>query len=280
MIRHLLGIIAAIALIIVCTLLPFFPGRYDPLAVPLSAMAQAIGILGLVLAPFGLLWLAADRSPRLAQWRHVFSAITLIVLLLVWAGVCLVLLVHSGFVLGLAALALFIYATYKVWPRIRRTGDTTTKSQSALPFYLIIVPVAVVLLQFALVAPAIEFSRNRAILNSAPLIAAIENYRTKNGRYPTSILAEWPDFWPGVIGVSEYRYEPHGDAYNLVFEQFAYHFGTREFVMYNPRDEHAMTAHAIDILELTPQQLALERTRGHYAVNNSPHPHWKYFWFD
>ena len=111
MIRHLLGIIAAIAFIIVCTLLPFFPGRYDPLAVPLSAMAQAIGILGLVLAPFGLLWLAADRSPRLAQWRHVFSAITLIVLLLVWAGVCLVLLVHSGFVLGLAALALIIYAT-------------------------------------------------------------------------------------------------------------------------------------------------------------------------
>jgi hypothetical protein len=94
-------------------------------------------------------------------------------------------------------------------------------------------------------------------------------------------LSEWPDdYRPGVIGIEEYQYERHGDAYNLVFEQFALHFGTREFVIYNPHDEQAMTAHKRDLLELTPEQLSLEQTRGHYAVHDAGHPHWKYFWFD
>jgi hypothetical protein len=138
----------------------------------------------------------------------------------------------------------------------------------------------VALLQWVFVERAIESSRNRAILNSAPVISAIENYRARNGKYPASLLAEWPDFKPDVVGIREYRYEPHGEAYNLVFEQFNYRFGTREFVVYNPRDEHVMTAHASDILELTPEQLVVERTRGHHARHDLPQPHWKIFWFD
>ena len=50
--------------------------------------------------------------------------------------------------------------------------------------------------------------------------------------------------------------------------------------MYNPRDQQAMTSHKMDRLQLTPQELALEQRRGHYAVHDAPHPHWKYFWFD
>ena len=155
-----------------------------------------------------------------------------------------------------------------------------TTGASVLPFYLIAVPVVVALMQFMFVERAIEYSRNRAINNSAPLIAAIEEYRTRNGHYPASLLAEWPDYLPRVIGISQYHYQPHGDAYNLVFEQFNYRVGTREFVVYNPRDEQVMTAHARDILEFTPSQLALERTRGHYAQHDLPQPHWKSFLFD
>ncbi len=50
--------------------------------------------------------------------------------------------------------------------------------------------------------------------------------------------------------------------------------------MYNPRDEQAMTSHKFDRLRLTPQELLLEQSRGHYAVHDAPHLHWKYFWFD
>lgn len=280
MIKHLFGIVAVIILIVVATLLPFLPGRYDGLAIPLSAVAQALGIVGLVLVPFNLLWIVADRSSRLVQRRVVFASLALAASLIVWLGVFIVAVVHSGYALGFIILALWLFFLFRAWVWLRRIRGVTTHSPSALPYYLVIVPVVVVVLQFTLLERAVEFSRTRAIQNSAPLIAAIERYRTTNGRYPLSLHTVQPDYLPGVVGVERYRYEPHGEAYNLFFEQYSHRFGTQEFVVYNPRDEQVMTVHAMDLLEMTPQQLALDRTRGHYAVHDAPQPHWKYFWFD
>jgi hypothetical protein len=137
-----------------------------------------------------------------------------------------------------------------------------------------------VLLQRAVAEPATEFSRDRAIRSSAQLIADIEQYRASHGRYPTSLLSVWEDYLPGLIGIKEYHDEPRGDAYNLFFEQLSFRFGTREFVMYSPRDEHALTSHKMDLLQLTPEALVVEQSRGHYALHDAPQPHWKYFWFD
>lgn len=277
MIKHIVGIVAAIAFTFFCTLLPFLPGSYDGLAVALSEMAHMFGILGLLLVPIGLLWIAADRSKRLDQKRHLFPLLALIASTLVWAGFWFAAVVQSGLVLGFVVVAVWVCVLRKAWSNFRqRLPDRV----SAVPFYLVAVPIVVALLQWAFVERAIESSRNRAIQNSAPLLAAIEEYRARNGKYPTSLLAELPDYGPHVIGIREYRYEPHGEGYNLVFEQFNYRFGTREFVVYNPRDEHVMTAHASDILELTPEQLVVERTRGHHARHDLPQPHWKLFWFD
>ena len=278
MTKHILGIVAAVGFVVLCTLLPFLPGSYDGLAVALSEMAHMFGTVGLLLVPIGLLWIAADRSARLVQKRHLFPLLALIASTLVWAALWLAAVVQSGFVFGFVIIALWIWVIWKAWSNFRRNGSSARVN--ALPFYLVAVPVVVALLQWAFVELAIESSRNRAILNSAPLIAAIENYRARNGKYPTSLLAEIPDYGPHVIGIREYRYEPHGDGYNLVFEQFNYRFGTREFIVYNPLDEHVMTAHAADILELTPEQLVVERTRGHYARHDLPQPRWKVFWFD
>lgn len=221
--------------------------------------------------------MAADRIPRLARMRSMFAFVALGAASLVWALVSLVAVVQSGFMLGLASLAVWIYAARRIWRGLKRMESAIP---AALPLSLVLVPVAIVLLQWALRDPAVEFSRNRAIQNSAPLITAIEQYYATHGQYPASLLAVWPDYSPGVIGIKEYRYEPHGAAYNLVFEQFTYRLGTREFVVYNPLDEHIMTSHAMDLLRLTPEQLTLERTRGHYARNDAAYPHWKYFWFD
>jgi hypothetical protein len=279
MIKHLLGLVAAIAFVLFCTLFPFLPGRYDPLAIPVSAMAQAGALLGLALVPFGLLWILADRSPRLAQKRAVFILLATAASTLAWIGVFFAGLTMSGYTLGVVVLVLWVLFLKRVYGWFKQRGSTA-QTRSALPYYLVIVPVVVVLLQFALLKRAVEFSRNRAIENSAPLIGAIEDYRVANGRYPASLHASWPDFLPYVVGIEQYHYEPHGESYNLFFEQFAYSFGTQEYVMYNPRDEHVMTSHAMDLLELTPEQLAVERTRGHHARNDAPQPHWKYFWFD
>jgi hypothetical protein len=39
----------------------------------------------------------------------------------------------------------------------------------------------------------------------------------------------------GIVGIKEYLYEPSGDTYTVIFEQIALNFGTREFVISNPR---------------------------------------------
>jgi hypothetical protein len=149
-----------------------------------------------------------------------------------------------------------------------------------MPVYLIVVPAAAAILQAALAGTATEFGRDRAIRNSARLIADIEQYRAARGHYPPSLLSVNKDYHPSVIGIDRYQYEPSGDAYNLFFEQFTFRLGTREFVMYSPFDQHAMTSHAMDLLQLTPAELELDQTRGHNALHATPYPHWKYFWFD
>jgi hypothetical protein len=277
---HALGIGAAIACITGVTLLPFFPGRYDSLAAPLSLMAQVFGIVGLLLVPVGALWLAAGYSSRLGRRQYAIATAALIVSSIVWLAVALAALVSSGASLAIASLALWSFIVARLLPRLTRLKTAPPRAVNAAACYLLTVPLVVALLQKALVAPMIESSRNRAIRNSAQLIADIEQYRAVNGRYPASLLSVWEDYLPGVIGIREYWYEPSGEAYNVVFEQPALNFGTREFVVYNPRDEQGLTSHKLDRARLTPAQLVVEQTRGHYAVHDAAHPHWKYFWFD
>lgn len=255
LLTHSLAIAIATAGVVLGTLLPFLPGPYDSLAVPLSVMPQIFGMVGLLLVPVGALWVASGYWRRLAVKQYGIAIAALIASSVVWLIVSLGGLVSSGLLLALGAIALWIVLVSIVLPRLRRLKGATLRSTSPVAFYLIIVPVAVALLQMAVVAPAIEFSRSRAIRNSARLIADIEQYRAANGRYPASLLSVWEDYLPGVIGIKEYHYEPSGNAYNLFFEQLAFHFGTREFVMYNPRDQQVLTSYKVDRLQLTPQEL-------------------------
>jgi hypothetical protein len=277
MVTHAFGIVAVIAGIMLCTVLPFLPGRYDTLAVPLSDMAQIFGKGGLLLVPVGALWMAAEFGGRLAGTRYRFAVATLIVSALVWALVSLIALIHSV-ILGIAAIAVFACAMSKVIPALRRLTTAGPGRPGLVALYLIVGPVVVLILQMALANRVTEFGRGRAIRNSAPLIAEIERYHAQHGRYPASLLALWIDHSPSVIGVSEYRYEPSGDAYNLAFEACTFILGTREIVMYNPRDEQVATSHATDLLRWTAGELELRR--GYYAVHDAPQPHWKYYWFD
>jgi len=277
---HCLGMTAAIAGIILGTLLPFLPGRYDSLAVPVSGMAQIFGTVGLLLVPVGALWVASGYWSRLAGKQYGIAITALIASSFVWLIVSLSALM-SSLLLGLGVIGLWIYVVARVLPRLKLLKSATTQPTSAVAFYLLFVPVAVVLLQLAVVGSAVEFSRNRAITNSAELIREIEEYRNANGHYPKSLLAEHQDYQPSVIGINQYYYEPSGDAYNLFFEQPTFLLanpGTREFVVYNKRDQQTMIAHDSDILRWTPEQL--QQRRGWYAVHDTSRPHWKYFWLD
>jgi len=140
---------------------------------------------------------------------------------------------------------------------------------------------AVLIFQIAAAAPLTAASRARAIASSAEMIANIEAYREAQGRYPNSLLGVWKDYYPRVVGVERYYYRPERDAYNLYFEQPRFlldNIGTREFVVYNPRDEHFMVSHPSCMLRLTPAQFA--SYGGWYEVHDAETDHWRYFWFD
>jgi hypothetical protein len=267
-IRHALGIVAAIAVIVLCTLRPFLPGRYDALAVPLSQMSVAFGIVGLLLVPFGAAWAASIHWSRFASKRALCARGAAIALAVVWGILSLVALASSGWSLAVLTLAAGAFALWMLRPVRQRTAPA---------LYMIVVPIAVAVLQLALVGRATDFSRNRAIQNSAPLLADIERFRANQGRYPPAIASLHKDYSPGVVGIERYEYTPAGDAFHLHFEQLTFRLGTQEIVMYNPRDEHAIVSHDSDALR-RPQLLSM-RT-GFYAMNDAPQAHWKYFWFD
>ena len=264
-------------------LLPFLPGRYDSVAVPLSMMAQLFGIVGLLLVPLGLAWIAYEYGSEAKQKRRVFAIVALVTSFLAWCVVSLSVMFES-IALGVGALGIGAFVTLWLWPQVRKMSTQPVEGRVAVvnhsPLYLILVPATVAIVRVAVADPAVEFSRSRAIRNAADLIADIEHYRVANGRYPPSLVSVHPDYLPGVVGIREYRYEPTGDAYNVLFEQLTLRIGIKEIVMYNPRGEQAISSHAWDVLQLSPEQLALDRTRGHNAVHVASQPSWKFFWFD
>ena len=275
---HSLRLTAAIAGITLFTLLPFLPGRYDRLAVPLSSITQLFGLTGLLLVPLGVLWLASGYWRALARHRYALAVASLIAASLVWACVSLGAVALSGPSFGGIVLVVGIYVLLRLGSRLKEMKGATHQGVSPIALYLIILPITAALLRFLVVPPAIEFSRSRAIRNSTELIADIERYRAARGRYPPSLLSLHEDYEPSVIGIEQFQYEISGDAYNLIFEQFAYPVGTREIVVYNPRDQQVATSHDMDLLQLSPEDL--ERQRGYYAAHDTRHRHWKYFWFD
>lgn len=83
-----------------------------------------------------------------------------------------------------------------------------------------------------------------------------------------------------IVDVERYRYEPHGQSYNVFFEQPTWRIGTQEFVMYNPRDEHVMIVHNQDLLESTQEEVDRERNFHGRAARDAGVRHLKYVWFD
>ena len=286
---HLLRIVGITMLIVLCMLYPFLPGKYDGLAMPLSTIVQLFGTTGLLLVPIGLLWLVYEIKKRAQSNRdlqrpirgYYFGMASLIAASIIAILVSLGVLIGFGISFGVITLALWLYVVARLVPRLKLLKKAEGENIDPTPFYLILIPLAALLFQVMLAAPVTKFSRNYAITQSVELINEIENHRAVHGRYPSSLLAVWKDYYPGVVGTEGFHYAPRGDAYNLMFEQPRFlldNLGTREFVVYNKLDEHVMPSHAAWLLRWTPEQL--ERRQGWFAVHDASSPHWKYFWFD
>jgi hypothetical protein len=271
---HVAIIVGIAALLAFAMAYPFLPGRYDRLAVPLSTMAQVFGVVGLALVPGGVLWLIMPR--------HGF--VLAVLATAVGTGIALILALFAtlsvGNAFGVLTLAAWVFMLGQVIPAVRRLRRAGGSGRRFAPVYLVCLPLVAFAAQLALAAPMARASRERAIANARAFIADIEQYHTRHGRYPVSLQAQNTDYHPDVVGVEQYLYVPRGDSYNLSFEQprlLLDRFGTREWVVYNPRDEHRVYSHTAWLLP--PPEVA-EPSQGWYASGPAGHAHWMYFLFD
>ena len=143
---------------------------------------------------------------------------------------------------------------------------------------LVVAPLVVLAAQTLLVDAVTTRARNRVIANGAPLIAEIERYRQRRGGYPESLFSIWGDYKPSTVGVERYHYERSGETYNVIFREPSLGFGTRRFVVYNPRDTQRVTIHEQDRLLLDEAALDADNA-GYTVIETLPQPHWKAFLF-
>ncbi len=249
------------------------PGEHDATAVVLSNIAQMIGFSGILLVPIGIVWLVFGRGGRKSVHLATATAASVVVTLFAALGA----VASSSIYLAIGLLVLGAYLSFRFVRRVAKT-EQDRDSLDPIPLYIVIIPLLVLFARFAFTPAAVEFSRNRGIESSRPLIDDIETFYARNGHYPESVHSLWEDYDPGVIGIPRYYYERSGSAYNLYFEQFSNQIGMREIVMYNKLGEHRSYSHNADRLQLSPADQI--RQQGWIRAVDLPQPNWKYFWFD
>jgi hypothetical protein len=275
---HLMRACLIVAAVIAATFLPFVAGGYDPMAGPLSGMAWALGRVGLVLVPIGGLWLWASTycvdgawPPRWLRRVTIGACGFIALVMVVMAFAC------SGPVLTVSTAAIAGLFLFRLARRLR-SAESGRATFRAAAVSMIVAPIVVFAAQSALVDPVANAARNRVIANGAPLIAEIERYRDRRGAYPASLFSIWGDYKPSIVGVERYYYEPSGDAYNVIFREPSLGFGTKRFVVYNPRGKQRVTVHEQDRLLLDEAGLDADNA-GYTIVQPLPQPHWKAFLF-
>jgi hypothetical protein len=280
-VKHLAFIAGLLGIALAATALPFLPGRYDPLAVPLSGIARALGMASLLLVPIGLVWLVYE-------WRLMHDGIHRgragFVVASLGAGSVAVLiaavLVHSlsGATLAVGVLTAWGFVLWRGVPRLLDWSRRPRGRDVVAALVLMLVPCVIAGAQLALARPLTSFAWNQTMDGMAQLITDIELYRATNGHYPRSLFSEWMDYRPAVMGVGGYQYEPTGDAFNLAVEVPTFSFDSREFLLYNPADRHAMASHDSFLLLRTAAELV--HYRGYYSARPLDRPHWKVLSYD
>lgn len=274
--------IAALAII-----LPYLPGEYDNLAVAVSAVTQTTALGSALFVPLGIAWLSSDllsRKKGIAPRQKPFWIVAAVILSLCFFAGIYTAIGGMGNFRGSLVLAILLLAAYlfilftEVAPRIKRVGETNSKKAGAPAVYLILIPVAVLTLRFALVPPLAENCKNTAIEHAQALIGDLEAYYEESGQYPVSLEGLWSDYKTGAMGIEKYHYERSGKAYNVFFEILPPDMTAREIVMYNKRDEHIIRSHPSFLFSMTQAEFA--GYRGYFAENAMPQEHWKSYLFD
>lgn len=272
--RKLTALRTVLLLAILCAamLLPYLPGRFDASAAALSFLIRVASYASLILTPAGLAWMLTRRRSRL--WRRVTLAMGGLITMAAAIAAVAVNQLAIGVMVCVCGVAFIRHAHRRIQAGLVRVEE----GRNLIPVIVAFVPVFLVSFQAAVLPRAAEWSRDRAIEHSAALIAEIESFRQRRGRYPVSLQSLNRDVPAGVVGVERFLYEPNGEAYNLFFIRPHLELDATEVVMFNPRDEHRFTSHELDLLQYDGEHLDLRR--GDRRRTPLRQAHWTSILFD
>lgn len=267
--KNILIVIVLAALMIFAIAYPFLPGEYDPMALPVSIIVQSFGLIGLPLVIIGAVWLLIPRR------AFIMAIVSLVYGVFVMLMISLLATLSVGKIFGVLTLLVWTSFFVVLIPKIGGLR-TSIMGYNPAPLYLITLPVVSLVCQLLLVGPLTDRSRDRAIAMAAQYIDDIELYHSTNGSYPVTMHAQHKDYQTNVVGVERYFYSPQDNGYSLSFEQPRFlmdRFGTREWVVYSPGNNHEMYSH-------TEWHMRPGNPQGWYASGLTKHEKWKWFYFD
>lgn len=271
--KHIIRQVIVLTLLTLGIIYPFMSGAYDRLAMPLSTLLQGIGILGLLLSVLAICWLVIPHKSKFFARSSLYLASFLTIVLAFFAYLM------AGRLLGIIILIVWTLIFSRLRQIIKESTDK--ESFSFTPIYLIVIPLFALTVQLLIAKPITAWSRDRTIANADTYIRDIENFKSRNGYYPRTLQAMYKDYDPQTVGVEKFHYLPHGDSYNISFEQPRFLLdiiGTKEWVVYNPKDEHRVYSHTSWFLLLSPEESELRQ--GWYSSADTKYKHWKTFLFD
>jgi len=277
-------------LLIVVIISPFLPGPPNKLVIGLSVFGQSAGFFGLLLMPIGIIWAIVEirnlrnRNNENPSWRSAYSLaiiataiITAIYLLLV-VGV----FVNVELLAGSLALVLGAFALKRAITEIKKLRDTSVRQLNPVPFYLLTIPLIAFITRIYLMEPFSDYSRSVAIERGQILIAAIEEYKNKEGQYPESIqdletryLKKIPS--PFIMGILNFQYNKINDHYSLSFSQWLELSSLEEIVLY---DKNNLKNNLTGEFAKYDYSFDLCRVKGAFANHDTRHDHWRYYLVD
>ncbi len=228
--------------VVAASVAPFLPGPGNDLSHGISQFAHATGYIGLPFVPFGLLWLIVEmrngHGQQLNRWTNGYYPAWLAlspVFFFLPFQITKTLLDGQTFNLPPFIMLIFV-ASFCIYC-IRKLKNKTRYQFNPAPLYIVLIPVVALVSSRFLVEKAAEVTREKAIANTEPLIAAIEKYKMDNGEYPENLaslkgkyIQEIPQV--NIMGMRPYQYERWNSSFQLSFERL-WHWNATEVVVYN-----------------------------------------------
>jgi len=255
-------------LVVLFMIVPFLPGPPNKLSSFLGMLGNVTGFFGLVLVPIGFLW-----------WR--FPLVTSIIAAVIILMINLMLIPGAYGVYGIstaiiAALVLLAGIFYSI-KIIKKIKNNTGFNLPPLGLYLITIPLIALGTRVYITKPMSDYSRNLAIERGQELVSIIEEFKTRQGRYP-EIIGELKKDVPGpfVMGIDKFRYTKYNDQYFLSFSQWPDGGATEEIVLFGKQNpEKRWISH-----EEYNYKNDMHRIMGAYASYDTKHENWRYYLCD